>query len=34
VVTFNGTRYPTVEVNERYTYRVDLESGEVVRLPS
>lgn len=34
IVTFNGTRYPTIEVSESYRYRTDLETGEVVRLPA
>jgi hypothetical protein len=29
VVTFNGTAYPTIEVAERYRYRLNLETGEV-----
>lgn len=34
VVTFNGTRHPTVQIDKRYTYRTDLVTGEVVPLPS
>jgi hypothetical protein len=34
VVTFNGTRQPTIQVDKRYSYRVDLVTGEVTRLPS
>jgi len=34
LVTFNGTRFPTIEVDEHYTYTVDLDTGEIRRLPS
>ena len=33
-VTFNGTRHPTIEVDEHYSYTFDLETGEVRRLPA
>jgi hypothetical protein len=33
-VTFNGTRYPTIEVDEHHTYTFDLVTGEVRRLAS
>lgn len=32
-VTFNGTRYPTIEVEESWRYRMDLETGEITELP-
>lgn len=34
LITFNGTRYPTIEVTESFRYRMDLETGEVTRLPA
>jgi hypothetical protein len=34
IVTFNGTKHPTIEVNKRWRYRMDLETGEVVRQPA
>jgi hypothetical protein len=34
IVTFNGTRHPTIEINERWRYRMDLQTGEVVRQPA
>jgi hypothetical protein len=34
LVTFNGTRHPVIEINERWRYRMDLETGEVERLPA
>lgn len=34
LVTFNGTRYPTIEVSESFRYRMDLETGTVERLPA
>jgi hypothetical protein len=33
-VTFNGTRYPTIEVEEEWKYRMDLETGEISELPA
>ena len=33
-VTFNGTRYPTIEVAESWRYRMDLETGEITELPA
>ena len=33
LITFNGTRYPTIEVSETFRYRMDLETGQVQRLP-
>ncbi len=33
-VTFNGTRFPTVEVEESYRYKLDLETGKITELPS
>jgi hypothetical protein len=33
-VTFNGTRYPTIEVEETWRYRMDLETGALMPLPS
>lgn len=33
-VTFNGTRYPTIEVEESWRYRMDLETGEITPLPA
>jgi hypothetical protein len=33
-ITFNGTRYPTIEVSESFRYRMDLETGQVERLPA
>lgn len=34
VVTFNGTRYPMIEVDETYDYTFDLETGEIQRHPA
>lgn len=34
VVTFNGTRYPTIEVSERWRYRMDLETGTLTEIPA
>lgn len=34
LVTFNGTRYPTIEVSEHFRYRMDLETGAIERLPA
>ena len=34
VVTFNGTQYPTIEVDEHYDYTFDLETGEITRKPA
>ena len=34
VVTFNGTRYPTIEVDEHFDYTFDLETGEITRTPA
>jgi len=34
VVTFNGTRYPTIEIEEHWRYRMDLQTGEITELPS
>jgi hypothetical protein len=33
-ITFNGTRHPTIEIDSRYRYSGDLETGEVHRLPT
>jgi len=34
VVTFNGTKHPNIEINKRWRYRMDLDTGEVVRQPA
>jgi hypothetical protein len=34
LVTFNGTRYPTIQVDEHYDYTFDLETGEITRRPA
>jgi hypothetical protein len=34
LVTFNGTRYPTIEVSEHFRYQMDLETGAIERLPA
>lgn len=33
-VTFNGTEYPTITVDKRWRYSVDLETGAVTEIPS
>jgi hypothetical protein len=33
-VTFNGTRYPTIEVEKNWRYQMDLETGEITPLPA
>ena len=33
-VTFNGTRYPTIEVEKSWRYQMDLETGEITPLPA
>jgi len=32
LVTFNGTKHPTIEISETYRYEMDLETGQVRRL--
>jgi hypothetical protein len=34
LVTFNGTRYPTIEVTKNFRYQMDLDTGEVEPLPA
>jgi hypothetical protein len=34
LITFNGTRYPTIEVSESFRYPMDLRTGEIQRLPA
>jgi len=33
-VAFNGTRYPTIEVQKTWRYQMDLETGEITELPT
>ena len=34
LVTFNGTKHPTIEISEHYRYQMDLETGQVQRIPA